>query len=185
MATQQGQTATRTTWEIDPAHTLIEFSARHMMVTTVKGRFTGIRGTITLDESNPAQSSVEAEIDAKTLQTGAEQRDQHLQSPDFLEVEKYPTITFRSTKVEVEGRERAKVHGDLTVHGVTKEVVLDTELTGFNRNPWGKDVVGFEARTQINRKDFGLHWNVALETGGVLVGDTIRIEVAVEAVKQS
>lgn len=185
MATQQTQSPTRTTWQIDPAHTLIEFSARHMMVTTVKGRFTGIHGTITLDEANPAQSSVEAEIDAKTLETGAEQRNQHLRSADFLEVDKYPTITFKGTRVEVEGRERAKVHGNLTIHGVTREVVLDAELTGFNRTPYGTDVAGFEARTQINRKDFGLLWNVALETGGILVGDTVKIELAVEAVKQA
>lgn len=183
MATQ-AQTGTRTTWEIDPAHTLIEFSTRHMMVTTVKGRFTGIRGTINLDTANPTNSSVEAEIDSKTLETGADQRNEHLRSADFLEVDKFPTINFKSTRIELEGNERAKVHGNLTIHGVTKEVVLDTELTGFNRNPWGKEVVGFEGRTTINRKDFGLQWNVALETGGVLVSDTVKIELAVEATKQ-
>lgn len=186
MATQQ-QTlgATRTTWELDPAHTLIEFSTRHMMVTTVKGRFSGVRGTITIDETDPAKSSAEAEIDARTLASGADQRDQHLRSADFLDADNYPTITFKSTRVRVEGKERAKVYGNLTIRGTTREVVLDTELTGFGTNPWGKEVVGFEARTTINRKDFGLNWNVALEAGGVLVSDNVKIELAVQAIKQS
>lgn len=184
MAVQPTQSGTRTSWQIDPAHSSIEFSARHMMVTTVKGRFTGVSGTITIDESNPANSSAEAVIDAKTLETGAEQRNQHLKSSDFFEVDKYPTITFKTTRIQLEGRERAKVHGNLTMHGVTREIVLDTELNGYGKNPWGKQVAGFDARTSISRKDFDLNWNVALETGGVLVGDTIKIELGIEAVKQ-
>ena len=175
------QSGTRSVWQIDPAHTLIEFAARHMMVSTVKGRFTGITGRISIDEANPADSEVEAEIDVKSVITGVDQRDQHLLSKDFFEVDTYPTITFKSTRIELQGSERAKVHGDLTLHGTTKEVVLDAELTGFGKNPWGKEVAGFEARTTINRKDFGLGFHVALETGGVLVSDNIRIEISVEA----
>ncbi len=175
--------ATRSIWQIDPAHTLVEFAVRHMMVSTVKGRFTGVKGTIAVDPANPAASTVEAEIDVKTVVTGADQRDQHLLTSDFFEVEKYPTITFTSTRIEPQGEERAKVYGNLTLHGVTKEVVLDTELTGVGKNPWGKEVAGFEGRTSISRKDFGLGFNVALETGGVLLGDTIRIEISVEANK--
>jgi polyisoprenoid-binding protein YceI len=171
------------TWTLDPAHTLVEFAGRHMMVTTVKGRFKGVRGTITIDEADPARSAVEAELDAASLDTGNEQRDNHLKSADFLEVEQYPTITFRSTRVEPQGNERARVTGDLTVHGVTREVTLDAELTGFGRNPWGKEVAGFEARTTLNRRDFGLTWNVALEAGGVLVSDTLKVEIHAEATK--
>ena len=178
------QTGT-STWQIDPAHTLVEFAGRHMMVTTVKGRFKGVRGTITIDEADPARSAVEAELDAASLDTGNEQRDAHLKSPDFLDVEKYPTITFRSTRAQPQGNERARVTGELTVHGVTREVTLDTELTGFGRNPFGKEVAGFEARTTLNRKDFGLTWNMALETGGVLVSDTLKVEINVEATKQA
>lgn len=174
-----------TTWHIDPAHTLVEFSVKHMMFTTVKGRFTGVRGTIRLDEANPTNSYVESEIDAATITTGDERRDAHLQSAEFLDVEKYPTITFKSTRVEVLDSERARVMGNLTIHGVTREVTLDTEYTGRGTTPFGTEVVGFEARTTINRKDFGLIWNVSLESGGVLVGDTIKIEIQVEAVREA
>ncbi len=176
-------TETKTTWQIDPAHSVVEFSGRHMMVSTYKGRFKGIKGTIVIDEATPEQSSVEVEIDTTTVDSGQEQRDGHLKSPDFLDVATYPTITFKSTKVVPEGNEKAKVTGDLSLHGVTKPVTLDVELNGFGKNPWGKDVAGFEARTTISRKDFDLNFNVALETGGVLLGDTIKIELHVEANK--
>lgn len=174
---------TITRWEIDPTHTLVEFAARHMMVSTVKGHFTVIKGTICIDEANPSNAEVEAEIDVRSLSTGVDARDQHLLAEDFLEADTYPTITFRSTRIDPHGRERAEIHGELTLHGVTREVVLDAELTGFGRNPWGKEVAGFEARTTINRKDFGLGFHVALETGGVLISDTIRIEISIEANK--
>jgi polyisoprenoid-binding protein YceI len=177
--------ATRSTWTLDPAHTLVEFSGKHMMFTTVKGHFKSVRGAILLDEANPANSSVEAEIDASSLDSGVEFRDNHLRSADFLEVERYPTINFKSTRIELQGDDRARIFGDLTIHGVTREVVLDTELTGRGQNPMHKVTIGFEARTTINRKDFGLTWNMALETGGLLVGDAIKIEIAVEAHKQS
>jgi polyisoprenoid-binding protein YceI len=176
-------TETKTTWQIDPAHSIVEFSGRHMMVSTYKGRFKGLKGTIVIDEANPAESSVEVEIDTTTVDSGQEQRDGHLKSPDFLDVATYPTITFKSTKVVPEGNEKAKVNGDLSLHGVTKPVTLDVELNGFGKNPWGKDVAGFEARTTISRKDFDLNFNVALETGGVLLGDTIKIELHIEANK--
>lgn len=171
------------TWQIDPAHTLVELSARHMMFTTVKGRFTGVSGTIVDNLEDPSQSSVEAEIDAASITTGDLQRDAHLQSPDFLDVAQYPTITFRSTRVEGT-REAFRLTGDLTIHGVARPVTLQAELTGTGKNPWGKEVAGFSATGQINRKDFGLNWNVALETGGLLVSDTVKITLEVQAVKQ-
>jgi polyisoprenoid-binding protein YceI len=186
MATQTGPgNATATQWQIDPAHTLLEFSARHMMFATVKGRFTGLKGTIWLNEANPVESGVEVDIDAASIQTGVEQRDQHLRSPDFLEVEKFPQITFKSTKVEPEGHDKAKVSGDLTIHGVPRPVTLEVEITGRGKNPRGNEVIGFDARTTINRKDFGLGWNVALEAGGVLVGDNLKVELSAEAVRAS
>ncbi len=168
-------------WQLDPMHTLVEFSAKHMMITTVKGRFKSVRGTVVYDEADPSRSHVEAEIDAASVDTGVGMRDNDLKSDHFLEVEKYPTITFKSRRVEMVNSEHAKVIGDLTIHGVTREVELATELTGRAKNPsTGKEVISFEARTAIDRKDFGLHWNVALETGGILVGDIIKIEIVVE-----
>ena len=192
MAEQTGQagatTATRATgvtrWEIDPAHTLVEFSAKHMMVTTVRGRFAGVKGTIVLDEGDPSKSSVTAEIDASTLDTRTEQRDNHLRSADFLHVEQHPQITFKSTKIEHARGDHYKVTGDLTIRGTTRPVTLDTTLNGQGKTPFGTEVVGFSAETSINRKDWGLNWNVALEAGGFLVGDTIKITLEVEAVKQ-
>ena len=173
-----------TTWSIDPSHTLVEFSAKHMMFTTVKGRFTGVQGTIRTIADNPARSEVDVQIDATSLATGDPNRDGHLLSPDFLDVERYPTINFRSTRVEPAGPGRLKVYGDLTIRDVTREVVLDAEVQGEGRTPFGTTVAGFSAQTQVNRKDWGLGWNVALETGGWLVGDTIKIALEVEAVKQ-
>lgn len=192
MAEQTGQagaaTATPATgvtrWEIDPAHTLVEFSAKHMMVTTVRGRFAGVKGTIELNESDHSKSSVVAEIDASTLDTRTEQRDNHLRSADFLHVEQHPLITFKSTDVEAVGHDRSKVTGDLTIRGTTRPVTLDTTLNGRGKTPFGTEVIGFSAETSINRKDWGLNWNVALEAGGFLVGDTIKITLEVEAIRQ-
>ena len=176
---------TRSTWQLDPAHTLVEFSGKHMMFTTVKGHFKSVRGTILLDEADLSRSSVEVEIDTPSLYSGVESRDTHLKSPDFLDIERYPTITFKSTRVELLSSDRAKVFGDLTISGITREVILDTELSGRGKDPMGREMMSFDARTQINRKDFGLTWNLALETGGFLVGDIIKIELAWEAIKQS
>jgi polyisoprenoid-binding protein YceI len=176
---------TATTWAIDPAHTAVEFSVRHMMVSSTKGRFTGVTGTLVIDEQNPENSSADVTIDAATVDTREERRDAHLRSADFLEVEKYPAITFKSTRVVPERGDRYKVYGDLTIHGVTQPVVLDTEYFGQNKTPWGSEVVGFSAETKINRKDFGLTYNAALETGGFLVGDEVKIRLEVEAIKQA
>jgi len=179
------QTAARTTWTIDPAHSNVEFGVKHMMFTTVKGRFSDVRGTITLDEQHVENSSVEVEIGVASIDTRDEKRDVHLRSADFFDVERFPTMTFKSTRVEPTSGGEARVTGDLTIHGVTREVVLNTTMTGRGTNPWGAEVAGFEATTRINRKDFGLEWNVALESGGFLVGDEIKISIDIEAPKQS
>ncbi len=188
MAANQTETAvaTTTTWKLDPDHTLVELSAKHMMITTVKGRFTGVQGTIVVDEENPDGSSVEAEIEAATIDTGSEQRDTHLRSGDFLDVENYPTITFRSTRVEgamEEDGDDFKVIGDLTIRGTTREVVLDVVYEGRGKDPWGGERASFSARTTIDRREFGLTWNVALEAGGVLVSNKIQIAIQAQAVK--
>ncbi|HZS87042.1 MAG TPA: YceI family protein [Chloroflexota bacterium] len=172
------------TWQIDPKHTLVEFSVRHMMITTVKGRFGDVKGTITLDESDITRSSVEAEIDANSIDTRDEQRDGHLRSPDFFDTGTHTAITFKSTRVERAGSDRLRVIGDLTISGITRDVVLDTEITGRGKTPFGTEVIGFSAQTSISRKDFGLNWNVALEAGGFLVGDNVKISLEIEAVKQ-
>jgi polyisoprenoid-binding protein YceI len=183
--TTSAPTASAVTYRIDPAHSLIELSAKHMMFTTVKGRFTGVTGTIFEAANDPTgTSSVEAEIDTATLTTGDEKRDQHLRSADFLDVDHYPRISFKSTRVEGSG-EQYRVIGDLTIHGTTREVTLDTTLNGSGKNPWGLELVGYSAQTEINRKDFGLNWNVALETGGVLVSDKVKILLEVQAVRES
>jgi polyisoprenoid-binding protein YceI len=181
-------TSTRVnTWTIDPAHTLVEFAARHMMITSVKGRFTDVRGTITSEAGAPALSTVEVEIPAASLHTGVEQRDQHLRSADFLDVEKYPTITFRSKSIEGNLTPRPgasfKLIGDLTIRGQPREIALDVRYEGRAKDPWGKEKISFSAATKIDRRDFGLTWNAALETGGVLVGNDLNISLEVQAVK--
>jgi polyisoprenoid-binding protein YceI len=178
-------TAARTVWAIDPAHSNVEFGVKHMTFTTVRGRFSGVSGTITLDEQHIEHSSVEVEIDVASIDTRDEKRDTHLRSADFFDVERIPTMTFKSTRVEPTQSGELRVVGDLTIRGVTREVVLDTTMTGRGTNPFGVEVAGFEATTRINRKDFGLMWNVALETGGFLVGDEIKITIDIEAAKQS
>jgi polyisoprenoid-binding protein YceI len=170
------------TWNIDHTHTNAEFVVRHMMITNVRGKFTDVSGTIDFDPANPAAASVDATISVASITTGVTDRDNHLRSPDFFDVENYPSITFKSTRVESTGENNARLIGDLTIRNVTREVALEVEFLGQNKNPWGMTVAGFEASTKINREDFGLTWNVALETGGVLVGKDIKIELAVEAV---
>jgi polyisoprenoid-binding protein YceI len=176
-----GQT---TAWTIDPVHSTVEFSVRHMVVSTTKGRFTGVTGTIVLDEADLTRSHVDITIDAATVDTRQEQRDADLRSANFLDVEKYPTITFKSTRIAVAG-DTYRVFGDLTIHGVTREVELDTEYNGQNRTPWGTEVAGFTASTRISRKDFGLTYSATLETGGLVVGDEVKIELEIEAGKQA
>ncbi len=170
------------TWNFDPAHTTIGFSARHMMVTTVRGHFAPPTGKLVFDPANPKTASVEAVIDTTSINTSVTDRDNHLKSPDFLDVANYPTITFKSTKIEVTGDGEGKITGDLTIHGVTRPVTLNVEFLGQVNSPFGDKRAGFTASTKINREDFGLTWNVAMEAGGVLVGKDIKIEVEVEAV---
>ena len=173
---------THSTWQIDPTHSLVEFSVRHMMVATVKGRFTQLRGTITDIADDPALSSVEVVVDAASISTGDANRDGHLRSADFFDVEQYPTITFTSRRIQG-SRDEFTLTGDLTMHGVTREVTLDVTLNGVGTNPYGKTIAGFSAETKINRKDWGLNWNVGLEAGGVLVSDQLKISIELEAVK--
>jgi polyisoprenoid-binding protein YceI len=171
-------------WHIDLRHSLAEFSARHMMVSKVRGRFTGVSGTIIDAADDPKHSSVRAEIDVTTLITGDPQRDEHLRSADFFDVANHPTITFVSTRVSGP-RDHFTVTGDLTIRGQTREVTLDVTFNGVGTSPYGQNVAGFTAETKINRKDFGLNWNMALEAGGFLVGDEIKIEIEVEAIRES
>jgi polyisoprenoid-binding protein YceI len=178
-------TATTTTiWAIDQAHSLIEFSAKHMMFTTVKGRFTGFSGTITEHTQDQSLSSVNVTIDTASVTTGDAKRDGHLGSTDFLNAEQYPQATFVSKRVEALGGDRYRVIGDLTLAGVTRELGLDAELQGQGVNPYGKTVAGVSATTAIKRSDFGLNWNVALEAGGVLVSDQVKFALEIQAVKQ-
>lgn len=172
-----------TTYEIDPTHSAVHFSVRHLMVSNVRGEFTKLSGTLKFDPHNPAASSVEATIDANSISTRDQQRDGHLKSADFLDTEKFPTMTFRSKKVEVQSG-GGKVTGDLTIHGVTREITLDVEGPSQEmKDPWGKQRIGASASTKLSRKEFGLTWNAALETGGVMVGDEVKINIDVEFVR--
>jgi polyisoprenoid-binding protein YceI len=171
------------TYAIDPTHSAVHFSVRHMMLSNVRGEFTKVAGTIEFDPQAPAHSSIAATIDAASINTRDEGRDGHLKSADFLDVEKFPSITFRSKQISLHGDE-AKVTGDLTIHGVTREITLDVEgTTAEIKDPWGKHRVGTSATAKLSRKDFGLTWNAALETGGVMVGDEVKITIEVEAVR--
>ena len=172
------------TWQIDSAHSHVVFSARHMMISKVRGRFEKFNGRINFDENNPSASTVDVEIDAASINTREEKRDDHLRAPDFLDVENYPTLTFKSKRVEQTGSDTGKLIGDLTIRGVTREVTLDVEYAGQAKSPWGTTNAGFSGTTTISRKEWGLEWNQALETGGVLVGDKVRIDIELEIVKQ-
>ena len=172
----------KTAWKLDPTHSIVEFSAKHLMITTVKGRIADVQGTIYADEQNPENSSVEATLNATSIDTRTEQRDNHLRSADFLHVEQFPVIEFRSTKIEGD-KEEFKLTGDLTIRGVTKPVTLDVTFEGQTKDPWGGDRIGFSAKGKIDRRDFGLTWNQLLETGGVTVSNEIRINIEVQAIK--
>jgi len=173
-----------TTWNIDPAHADAEFKVKHMMIANVKGHFAKVAGVLNLDESNVANSSVEASIEAASIETRDAQRDAHLKSADFLDVEKYPLISFKSGRVNHVQNGEFSVEGDLTIHGVTRKVTVDIEgPTPPAKDPWGNTRIAVSGRTKINRKDFGLTWNAALETGGILVGDEVTINLDVEFVK--
>jgi polyisoprenoid-binding protein YceI len=175
--------ATQTTWTIDPAHSHVEFAVRHLMISTVKGRFGVVTGTVKTDDTDPAKGEVEVSIDAASIDTREAQRDAHLRSGDFFDVEKFPSMTFRSTRIEGRG-DSFKVIGDLAIRGVSRPVVLDVTAEGLGKDPWGGDRAGFSATAKIKRSDFGLTWNQLLETGGVAVGDEIKISIDVELVKQ-
>ena len=168
------------TWQLDPAHTTVSFTAKHMMITKTRGIFKGVTGTIDFDEANPAASSVSVTIAAATIDTGMEPRDNHLRSADFLDAENFPTLTFVSTSIEPKG-DRWAISGDLSIHGVTRSVVLDTEFLGIVNAMDGRRHAGFEAATKIKRSDWGLTWNVGLEAGGFLVSDDVMIELEVAA----
>jgi polyisoprenoid-binding protein YceI len=185
MTTSAAPTAT-TTWNIEPNHSLVEFSAKHMMITTVKGRFRDVTGTIVIDEANPSRSKVEATMSAATIDTGVAQRDQHLVSPDFLDVENHKSITFRSTRIEgarAEAGDEFTVVGDLSIRGTTHEVTLTASYEGRGKDPWGGERISFTATGKIDRRDFGLTWNQALEAGGILVSNDIKISLEVQAVR--
>jgi len=173
------------TWNIDPSHSAVAFSVRHMVVSKTRGRFTKWSGQLRFDEEDPEISSVEVTIDPASIDTADAQRDAHLRSADFLEVEKFPTASFRSTNVEEVDSGRYRVTGDLSVHGVTKSVILDVTYEGSGKDPWGGERAGFSGSLSIDRKDFGLTWNKALESGGLLVGDDVTIEIDVEGVQES
>lgn len=165
-------------WEIDPTHSTAGFTVRHMMVSNVRGEFQKITGKVNVDEKDPTKSTVEVQIDPATINTRDAKRDAHLKSPDFFDVAKYPTITFKSTKIEKAGKGKFKVTGDLTLHGVTKPVTLAVDgPSAPAKNPWGQMVRGVSATGKLNRKDFGLGWNKALETGGVLVGEEVTLQI--------
>jgi polyisoprenoid-binding protein YceI len=177
-------TSTRTTWKIDPSHSHVEFSVRHLMISSVKGRFGALDGSVVTDEAAPAKVDVTVSIDAASLDTREAQRDTHLRSADFFDVEKFPTLTFQGGRVSGSTTDSFKLTGDLTIHGVTREVTLDVVSEGRGKDPWGGDRAGYSATTKIKRSDFGLTWNQLLEAGGIAVGDEIKISIDVELVKQ-
>jgi polyisoprenoid-binding protein YceI len=171
-------------WTVDPSHSSVNFSARHLMISTVRGRFTKFGGTLVLNEQSHEQSSAEGWVDIASVDTHDANRDGHLRSPDFFDFEKFPQMTFKSTRIVDEGEGQYKVTGNLTIKDVTREVTFKVTDEGKGKDPWGGTRWGFTAETTINRKDFGLNWNVALETGGWLVSDNIKLNIDVEAVLQ-
>jgi polyisoprenoid-binding protein YceI len=172
------------TWNIDAAHSVAEFKVKHMMISNVKGQFTGVTGKLTLDEADITNSTVEATIDAATITTGDAQRDAHLKSADFFDVETFPTLAFKSGRVSKLGEGELALEGELTIHGVTRNVKFAVEgPTTPGKDPWGNTRIGISATTKINRKDYGLSWNAALETGGILVGEEVTITLDVQFVK--
>jgi polyisoprenoid-binding protein YceI len=171
-------------FDLDPAHTRVSFTARHLMVSKVRGGFTSASGSIVIAE-NPLESHVDVNIDAASIDTGVADRDGHLRSPDFLHVEQWPALTFKSTRVVGLSGNEFKLVGDLTVRDVTREIELDVEFEGHAKSPWGQEVIGFSATAEIDREEFGITWNQALETGGVVVGKKVKIELSVEATRNA
>lgn len=183
-ATQPQRSTNTSTWNIDPAHTVAEFKVKHMMIANVKGRFSNVSGVLTLDESDQTNSRVETSIEAASIETHNEQRDGHLKSGDFFDVENFPTLRFQSTQIKPVREGEVSVEGDLTIRGVTRRVNFDVEgPTPPTKDPWGNTRLAVAASTKINRKDFGLTWNAPLEAGGILVGDEVTITLEAEFVK--
>jgi polyisoprenoid-binding protein YceI len=173
-----------TTWQIDPVHSTAQFKVKHMMISNVKGEFTAVKGTLQLDDADLSKSKVEATIDAATINTRDAQRDGHLKSGDFFDVEKFPTLTFKSTSISRKTDGELNIAGDLTIRGVTRKAIFDVEgPSAQQKDPWGNLRIGLSGTTRINRKDFGLSWNTALETGGFLVGDEVTVTLDVQFVK--
>ncbi len=171
-------------WNIDTAHSQITFTVRHMVFAKVRGKFAKWSGTLQLDPQDLGKSQVAVTIDAASIDTSDGQRDGHLKSPDFFDVAQFPELSFKSRRVETRGAVKARIIGDLTLHGVTKEVVLDAEVSGRGKDPWGNERIGFSATTAVDRTDFGLKWNQALEAGGVLVGTKVDIDLELQVIKQ-
>ena len=171
-------------WSIDTTHSQITFTVRHMVFAKVRGRFGKWTGTLQLDPQDLGRSQVAVTIDAGSIDTADQQRDGHLKSPDFLDVAQFPELKFQSRRVETRGEGKARIVGDLTLHGVTREVTLDAEVSGRGKDPWGNERTGFSATTAVDRTDFGLKWNQALEAGGLLVGTKVDIDIDLQAVKQ-
>ncbi|HSC44360.1 MAG TPA: YceI family protein [Candidatus Acidoferrum sp.] len=177
--------AATTVWQIDPAHTAAAFSVKHLMISTVRGQFKGVTGTVTWDDQDVGKSSIDVTIDATTVDTGEPMRDKDLKSDKFFDVAKYPAITFKSKKVENVSAGKLKVTGDLTIHGVTKEVVLDVEgPSNAVKDPWGNTRVAASATTKVNRQDYGVKWNANIDGGGVVVGDDVNITIDLEMTKK-
>lgn len=171
-------------WKIDPSHTLVEFAVRHLMISTVKGRFAEVEGTITADPDDLSSASAEVEIGAASIDTRDQQRDDHLRSADFFDAEKFPKLVFKSRKMTPKGGDKYELEGDLTIRDVTRPITLDVTFEGRAKDPWGNERIGFSATGELDRRDYGLTWNAALETGGVLVGEKVRIHLEVEAIRQ-
>jgi polyisoprenoid-binding protein YceI len=185
MSTQTApEVAATTTWNIDPVHSNAEFKVRHMMISNVKGKFKGVTGTLKLNSADLTKSGVAVSLDAATVNTGDAQRDAHLKSADFFDVERFSTLTFKSNRVSTNKDGVLTVAGDITIHGVTRNVVLEVEgPSAPMKDPWGNTRIGLSAMTRVNRKDFGLNWNAALETGGILVGDDVTITLDIQFLK--
>jgi polyisoprenoid-binding protein YceI len=174
----------KNTYQIDAAHSNVQFSVRHLMVSNVRGTFSGVTGTVTYDPAEPGETVIDAKVDVNTVNTNDEKRDGHLKSPDFFDTGSYPVMEFKSKKVESTGGDSAKVTGDLTLHGLTKEVTLTVEdISAESKDPWGNTKIGATVKGKVKRSDFGLSWNAPLETGGVLVGDDVKLEFDLEFLK--
>lgn len=171
-------------WQIDPAHTDVQFAVKHLMISTVKGRFAGVNGVIHIDDRNPSAASAEVTIGVRSIDTRQQQRDDHLRSPDFFDAERFPTITFRGRRIQGDPRGDFQLLGDLTIRDITREVVLQVSSEGRVKDPWGSYRAGFSATTRISRKEFGLNWNDVLESGGVVVGDQVNVSIEIELVRQ-